>query len=307
MKLLLKISVILKGHSFIIQTIMDKVLKVIISLSLAVLPNICSAQSSVTRNQILNAVRVHQQNADSVHVAVGDSVLCDSTTTKITLEVINDSVAKGNSYMLTFTKSEIEVDVYDSTTNLYRSTFEYGNSSFEEIKKLVNNQDLRKIDSYNDTVPTEGSHVLKLYRGSKLYMSVENYNGRSNVTRNFDSLVKELKKIGPDMASIIRYCEFTSETEQNDSISNDTISVTLSVNERAVAFKAKGGEFKKIKVTCSLDDWEILEHPDWLTISRNNKNEIILESTKNKSRNKRTGIVKVGCLGEEVEISVTQQ
>lgn len=283
------------------------ILKLYITLVFVIVSVTGHAQSSVTRNQILNAVRTHQQNADSDHVAVGDSVLCDSTTTKITLEVINDSVAKGNTYMLTFTKSEIEVDVYDSTTNLYRSTFEYGNSSFEDIKKLVNNQNLRKIDSYNDTVPTEGSHVLKLYRGSKIYMSVENYNGRSNVTQNFDSIVKNLKKMAPNMASVIRYCEFTTETEQNDSIFNDTLSVTLSVNERAVAFKAKGGEFKKIKVTCSLDDWEILEHPDWLTISRNNKNEIILESTKNKSRNKRTGIVKVGCLGEEVEISVTQQ
>lgn len=279
----------------------------IIFVGVFMAPYYSIAQNNLTRNQILNAVRTHQQNTNSVHVAVGDSVLCDSTTTKITLEVINDSVAKGNTYMLTFTKNEIEVDVYDSTTNLYRSTFEYGNSSFEEIKKMVNNQDLRKIDSYNDTVPTEGSHVLKLYRGSKIYMSVENYNGRTNVTQNFDSLVKDLKKMAPDIASVIRYCEVTAEIEQNDSICNDTLSVTLSVNERAVAFKAKGGEFRKIKVTCSLDDWEILEHPDWLTISRNNKNEIILESAKNESRNKRTGIIRVGCLGEVVEIRVTQQ
>ena len=283
------------------------ILKLYITLALVIISVTGHAQSSLSRNQILNAVRTHQQNADSVLVAVGDSVLCDLTTTRITLEVINDSVAKGNSYMLTFTKSEIEVDVYDSTTYLYRSTFEYGNSSFEEVKKLVNNQDLRKIDSYNDTIPTNESHVLKLYRGSKMYMSVEKYNGRSNVTHNFDSLVKDLKEIAPDMASVIRYCEFTTETEQNDSISNNTLSVTLSVNENAVAFKAKGGEFKKIKVTCSIDDWEIMEHPDWLTISQNNKNEIILESSKNESRNKRTGIVKVGCLGEMVEISVTQQ
>lgn len=286
------------------------IIKFFIIITLVIMSATGYAQSSLTRNQVLNAVRTHQQNADSVHVAVGNSVLCDSTTTKITLEVINDSVAKGNSYMLTFTKGDIEVNVYNLTTNLYRSTYEYENSSFEKIKKLVNNQDIRKIDSYNDAIPTNASHVLKLYRGSKIYSSVENYNGRSNVTQNFDCLVKELKKLAPDMASIIRhirYCEFSTESEQNDLINNDTISVTLSVDKNAVAFKSKSGEFKKIKVTCSLDDWEILEYPDWLTISRNNKNEIILESTKNESSSKRTGIIRVGCLGEIVDISVTQQ
>ena len=80
----------------------------------------------------------------------------------------------------------------------------------------------------------------------------------------------------------------------------------LTVDENALVFKSKGGVFKKIKVTCSVDDWEILEYPEWIAVSRNNRNEIILESAKNESKSKRTGIIKVGCLGEMVEVSITQ-
>lgn len=285
---------------------MNKILQVIFSLSLAVLPNISSAQSSITRNQILNAVRTHQQNADSVHVAVGDSVICDSTTTKITLEVINDSVAKGNTYMLTFTKNEIEVNVYDANTTLYRSTFEYGSQSFGHVKDLINNKNLRKVDSYNDSVIAADSHILKLYRGTKSYMSVENYSGRTNVTHGFNELVIALKEMSPDIASVISFCGCSTETELSDTINSDTINVVLTVDENALVFKPKGGEFKKIKVTCSVDDWEILEYPEWIAVSRNNRNEIILESAKNESKSKRTGIIKVGCLGEAVEVSITQ-
>ena len=166
------------------------VLKIVTIAGIFSVSGFSFAQNKLTRNQILNAVRTHQQNVDSVQVSVGDSVMCDSTTTKITLEVINDSVAKGNTYMLTFTKNEIEVNVYDANTTLYRSTFEYGSQSFGHVKDLINNQNLRKVDSYNDSAIAADSHILKLYRGTKSYMSVENYSGRTNVTHGFNELKK---------------------------------------------------------------------------------------------------------------------
>ena len=282
------------------------VLKIVTIAGIFSVSGFSFAQNKLTRNQILNAVRTHQQNVDSVQVSVGDSVMCDSTTTKITLEVINDSVAKGNTYMLTFTKNEIEVNVYDANTTLYRSTFEYGSQSFGQVKDLINNQNLRKVDSYNDSAIAADSHILKLYRGTKSYMSVENYSGRTNVTHGFNELVIALKEMSPDIASVISFCGYSTETELSDTINSDTINVMLTVDENALVFKSKGGVFKKIKVTCSVDDWEILEYPEWIAVSRNNRNEIILESAKNESKSKRTGIIKVGCLGEMVEVSITQ-
>jgi len=263
----------------------------------------CFAQNKLTRNQILNAVRTHQQN-DSVVAYVGDSIRCDSTTTKITLEVLNDSIAHHYSYKLMFTKDDIEVVVYNSETNLYRSTFEYDKSSFEKLKTKINKYNLKKVDSYDDIVQTKENNVLKLYRGNKVYMSVESYNGRTNATEGFHKLVKEIKKLVPNIYSAISICDSYELTV--DSVLSDSVEISLALSEESLKFKSKGGEFKKVKVTCSVDDWEVLECPEWITYSRNNSNEIIFESSKNNAKTERKGIVKIGCLGEIKEIMVVQ-
>lgn len=267
------------------------------------MPNTCYSQNKLTRNQILNAVRTHQQN-DSIIAYVGDSIKCDSTTTKITLEVLNDSATHYYSYKLTFTKDEIEVDVYNSESNLYRSTFEYDKSSFDKLKAKINKYNLRKVDLHDDKDKSKENNVLKLYRGNKAYMSVENYNGRTNVTDGFHGLVKEIKKLVPNIYSAITFCESYELT--TDSVHADSISISLALSEESLKFKSKGGEFKKVKVTCSVDDWEVLECPEWITYSRNNNNEIIFESSKNNAKTERKGIVKIGCLGEIKEIMVVQ-
>lgn len=82
--------------------------------------------------------------------------------------------------------------------------------------------------------------------------------------------------------------------------------VILSVNETVLKFKAKGGQFKKVKVSCNVDGWKVTEHPDWITYSVNNDNEIIIEAEKNPSKEERSGIVKIECRGESVSFAVLQ-
>ena len=283
---------------------MNKVIRSITFLCLFAISNICSAQNKLTRNQILNAVRTHQENLDSLQTSVGDSVLCDSTTTRITLEVINDSTAHFHSYKFIFSKDDIEVDVYDGGTYLYRSTFEYKNYSYEKLKAKINKRNLKKIDSYDDSVITKENNILRLYKGNKVYMSVESYNGRTNVTTGFHDLVNEIKKLLPDVSYIFSICEAYEELV--DSVSSDTTTISLVLSEESIKFKSKGGEFKKIKVTNNTNDWEVLECPEWLTYSRNKNNEVIVESSKNDTKKERRGIIKIGCLGGVKEIVVIQ-
>lgn len=283
---------------------MNKVIRSITFLCLFAISNICSAQNKLTRNQILNAVRTHQENLDSLQTSVGDSVLCDSTTTRITLEVINDSTAHNHSYKFIFSKDDIEVDVYDGGTYLYRSTFEYKNYSYEKLKVKINKRNLKKIDSYDDSVITKENNILRLYKGNKAYMSVESYNGRTNVTIGFHDLVKEIKKLVPGVSSIFSICEAYEELV--DSVSSDTTAISLVLSEESINFKSKGGEFKKIKVTSNTNDWEVLECPEWLSFSRNKNNEVIIESSKNDTNNERKGVFKIGCFGEIKEIVVIQ-
>lgn len=86
----------------------------------------------------------------------------------------------------------------------------------------------------------------------------------------------------------------------------DTVKVVLSVNESVVKFKAKGGEFKKVKVSCNVDDWKVTEHPDWITYSVNKDNEIVLEAAKNPLKEERSGMIILECRGKSVSCAVLQ-
>lgn len=93
---------------------------------------------------------------------------------------------------------------------------------------------------------------------------------------------------------------------QSGIVQEDTVKVVLSVDESIVKFKAKGGEFKKVKVTCNYDDWKVTEYPDWITYSINNDKEIVLEASENPSKEERSYIIKVECRGESVTFAVLQ-
>lgn len=79
----------------------------------------CLGQNKLNRNQILDVARTHLQNHNNAPDV--DSVKCDSSTTKLTLEIIDNSISQ--SYMIIFTKKTIEIKVYNIDTILYRSTF----------------------------------------------------------------------------------------------------------------------------------------------------------------------------------------
>lgn len=282
-----------------------KLLRICMLICAISMSNVIVAQNKLSRNQILNAVREHQHNTDFSHIAVGDSVLCDSATTKITLDIKNDSIAHNYPYRLIFTKENIEVDIYNEGLNMYRSTFEYDDLSYDKLKIMVNECNLKKIDSHDDTILNKENYILSLYQGNKIYMSIERYNGRTNVTTGFYDLVSEIKKLVPDISSVISVCEDYGTIE--DTLSIDCSKISLEISEETLRFRSKGGEFKKIEVTCSDGDWEILEYPDWINISKNNNNEIIFESVKNETKSERSGIVRVGSFGIIKEIYIIQK
>lgn len=82
--------------------------------------------------------------------------------------------------------------------------------------------------------------------------------------------------------------------------------VELSVSENVVKFKAKGGEFKKVKVKCNYSDWNVTEHPNWIDIFINKDNEIVMEATKNPNKEERSGMVKIVCHDVNVSFAVIQ-
>lgn len=281
----------------------SKILQTSFILAFLCIANILSAQNKLTRNQIINAVRNHA-NTDTTDISLNNAVNCDSTTSKITLEVSNDTITEGHSYLLTFTKKEIELVIFDKDYNLYKSAFEYEKSSYENLKETINKKKLKKVDSYNDSILSSENDILKLYKGNTAYISVESYNHRTNVTEGFHELVSEIKKNMPRFANIIEYYKTTDI--ENDSLSSDTIKASIIPSMDSVNFKRKGGEFQKIKISCNEKEWEILSYPTWVIISQNSNNEIVLESTRNDTKKHRMGTIKVGCYGEIREIFILQ-
>ena len=74
----------------------------------------CLGQNKLNRNQILDVARTHLQNHNNAPAV--DSVKCDSSTTKLTLEIIDNSISQ--SYMIIFTKKTIEIKVYNISQHL---------------------------------------------------------------------------------------------------------------------------------------------------------------------------------------------
>ena len=261
----------------------------------------CLGQNKLNRNQILDVARTHLQNHNNAPAV--DSVKCDLSTTKLTLEIIDNSISQ--SYMIIFTKKTIEIKVYNIDTILYRSTFEYHESSFEKLKEAVNNYRLKKVEPYNYDLTDENT-ILRLYCGDKLSTSVECYNKRTNIIGDFKKLISEIKKMIPEWSSIVDLCKKSEAL--NDSLSSlpNTICTTISLSDKFLSFKSKGGEYKKVKITCNRD-WELLAFPKWVIVSRNNYDEIVVESTKNNTSQKRIGEIEVGCLGEVKKITILQK
>lgn len=261
----------------------------------------CLGQNKLNRNQILDVARTHLQNHNNAPAV--DSVKCDSSTTKLTLEIIDNSISQ--SYMIIFTKKTIEIKVYNIDTILYRSTFEYHESSFEKLKEAVNNYRLKKVEPYNYDLTDENT-ILRLYCGDKLSTSVECYNKRTNIIGDFKKLISEIKKMIPEWSSIVDLCKKSEALNDSLSLLPNTICTTISLSDKFLSFKSKGGEYKKVKITCNRD-WELLAFPKWVIVSRNNYDEIVVESTKNNTSQKRIGEIEVGCLGEVKKITILQK
>lgn len=83
--------------------------------------------------------------------------------------------------------------------------------------------------------------------------------------------------------------------------------INLSIDCNYLKFKSKGGELKKAKIMCNYNDWKIADKPDWISCSRNDNDEIIVEATKNPTKEERSGLIKIACDDKEVTLTVIQE
>lgn len=99
----------------------------------------------------------------------------------------------------------------------------------------------------------------------------------------------------------------TKTTAPQQQVKNERKDVVLVIEESQLKFKAAGGEFKKVKVRCNYDDWEVCEKPEWVMYSRNSENELVIEVTENDSEEERAGVVRIKCGNVEKSLVINQK
>lgn len=127
------------------------------------------------------------------------------------------------------------------------------------------------------------------------YTIIKNLKSAANSTSTNASQNTENEKLKDSLAV---------EKTSVEKIRND---VKLSLKNNHLTFKAKGGEFKKVKVECNYEDWTVTENPEWVTVSRNSDNELIIETNENDTENERAAVIKVECGDKEVSLIINQK
>lgn len=82
--------------------------------------------------------------------------------------------------------------------------------------------------------------------------------------------------------------------------------IVLTLDLSYLKFKGKGGEFKKIKVTCNYPDWKIVSNLSWVKCSRNDNSEIVVEVDENPTKSERSGNITVECDNVSATFTIIQ-
>lgn len=259
------------------------------------------SQSKLTKEQILNAVRTHQNVTDSVSIVDTDTIKCDARTTSIDLHVYSDSTANGLKYCLSCNKEGIDLTIYDEEIVIYKSSFDYKDINYYDLKSKINKYAIVKCKSTNDEEYNGVDLIIRFYRGEQMYESIESYSGRTNSSKGVHIIADIMSGMIPKVSEILN-----SLTNDVDTIISNVDNVQLTFSEDTVSFKQKGKEFKKVKVLCSIENWSIVGCPDWISCSLNKNDEIVLESQKNETKQQREGEVIVECGSIRRSIKVIQ-
>ena len=99
-----------------------------------------------------------------------------------------------------------------------------------------------------------------------------------------------------------------ADTTARDTARSNDRKVTLTLSVNYLKFKGKGGDFKKVKVNCNRTDWKVVDAPKWVSYSRNDDGELVIEVEKNPStKEERSASLKVQCGNAFAVLTIIQE
>lgn len=162
------------------------------------------------------------------------------------------------------------------------------------------------------TIAAQNKAIAMFEKAKMCYDSAERQNICDQQIKTSRTIIYNLREAQEKAKSDLQKKE-ESENQQ-DSIPAEVTQVkdirqdiTLSFEKNHLTFKAKGGEFKKVKVLCNYEDWQVMEIPKWVTVSRNNDGELVVETEENTTEDERAGVVKVECGEKEASLIINQK
>ena len=160
------------------------------------------------------------------------------------------------------------------------------------------------------TIAAQNRAIAMFEKAKVCYDSNERKNICDQQIKTSLTIIKNLKSSSNEVKEKVKK---STEIKSEDSLSIDSLpkkevrnDIKLSFDNNHLVFKAKGGEFKKVKVECNYDDWRVTDMPEWLTVSKND-DDLVVETSENTTEEERAGVIKVECGDKEISLIINQK
>lgn len=163
------------------------------------------------------------------------------------------------------------------------------------------------------TISAQNKAIAMFEKAKVCYDSSERKNICDQQIKTSRTIIQNLRAAADNAASAKSQKEAEEEIRKDSAVVEASApkevrqDIKLLFAKNHLAFKAKGGEFKKVKVDCNYEDWKVTETPGWVTVSRNSENELVIETEENTTEDDRAGVVKVECGDKEATLIVNQK
>ncbi len=120
--------------------------------------------------------------------------------------------------------------------------------------------------------------------------------------RNTIKLIKEKEEAVSEEVIVVD----KNPKESLEPVEEKPVHVNIKMSNHQINFKAKGGESATINIYTDGHDWQYLDVPDWVTVSSNSSQLVIL-SQRNETDEDRMGSIKIKSGDSEKQIFISQK
>lgn len=173
-------------------------------------------------------------------------------------------------------------------------------------KLFLEGQELQAVQ----TVSSQQAAIKKFQAAKIAYTTTEKKTMCDNqitiCNNNISSIRAAARRAAEEKAKAEAEAEAAAAEPEPESEPERT-DVQLELSETRLDFKStpKDGYTQSVEVTCNYDDWDITEHPDWLTVYKADA-KFSVEASENTTGEDRSGVITVACASVEATVVVNQ-